>query len=69
MYISDTGLFVTQMFIDRPSAENEIYAKLLSDKLPANLGYLYENLVAQMIAAAGRELYIIPGKKGEYPLL
>ena len=57
MYISDTGLFVTLMFIDRPSAENEIYAKLLSDKLPANLGYLYENLVAQMITAAGRELY------------
>ena len=57
MYISDTGLFVTLMFIDRPSAENEVYAKLLSDKLPANLGYLYENLVAQMITAAGRELY------------
>ena len=57
MYVADTGLFVTLMFIDRPSTENEIYAKLLSDKLPANLGYLYENLVAQMIAAAGRELY------------
>ena len=37
--------------------ENDIYAKLLSDKLPANLGYLYENLVAQMITASGRELY------------
>ena len=57
LYISDTGLFVTLMFIDRPSAENEIYAKLLSDKLPANLGYLYENLVAQIITASGRELY------------
>lgn len=57
MYIADTGLFVTLMFIDRPSAENEIYAKLLSDKLPANLGYLYENAVAQMITAGGRELY------------
>ena len=34
-----------------------IYMKLLSDKLPANLGYLYENLVAQMIAADGRKLY------------
>ena len=45
------------MFIDRSVAENDIYAKLLSDKLPANLGYLYENLVAQMIAASGRELY------------
>lgn len=57
LYLSDTGLFVTLMFIDRPVAENKIYAKLLSDKLPANLGYLYENLVAQMIAASGRELY------------
>lgn len=57
LYLSDTGLFVTLMFIDRPVAENDIYAKLLSDKLPANLGYLYENLVAQMIAASGRELF------------
>lgn len=30
------------MFIDRPMTENDIYAKLLSNKLPANLGYLYE---------------------------
>lgn len=57
LYLADTGLFVTLMFIDRPSVQNEIYAKLLSDKLPVNLGYLYENLVAQMITAAGRELY------------
>ena len=57
LYIADTGLFVTLMFIDRPATENEIYAKLLSDKLPINLGYLYENLMAQMIAASGRELY------------
>ncbi len=57
LYLSDTGLFITLMFIDRPVTENDIYAKLLSDKLPANLGYLYENLVAQMIAASGRELY------------
>ena len=57
IYLADTGLFVTLMFIDRPSADNELYAKLLSDKLPANLGYLYENLVAQMINATGRELY------------
>ena len=57
LYLSDTGLFVTLMFIDRPEAENDVYAKLLSDKLPSNLGYLYENLVAQMIAATDRELF------------
>lgn len=57
IYLADTGLFITLMFIDRRNVENEIYAKLLSDKLPANLGYLYENAVAQAIAASGRELY------------
>ena len=57
LYLSDTGLFVTLMFMDRPVTENGVYAKLLSDKLPANLGYLYENLIAQMIAVSGRELY------------
>lgn len=57
LYLADTGLFVTLMFIDRPVTENDVYAKLLSDKLPANLGFLYENLVAQMISASGRELY------------
>lgn len=57
LYLSDIGLFVTLMFMDRPAAQNELYVKLLSNKLPANLGFLYENLVAQMINATGRELY------------
>ena len=57
LYLADTGLFVTLMFIDRPITDNTIYTKLLSDNLPANLGYLYENLVAQMIACKGHELY------------
>lgn len=57
LYLSDIGLFVSLVFIDRPETENIIYSKLLSDKLPSNLGYLYENLVAQMIASTGRELY------------
>lgn len=57
LYVADTGLFVTMMFMDRPSTENILYAKMLSDQLPANLGFLYENLVAQMIASTDRELY------------
>ena len=63
LYLSDTGLFITLMSIDRPVTENDIYAKLLSDKLPSNLGYLYENLMAQMIVASGRELYYHTWKK------
>lgn len=57
MYLCDTGLFTTLMFKDRDFTENEIYEKLLNDKLSANLGYLYENVVAQMLAAEGNELY------------
>lgn len=57
LYLSDTGLFVTLLLMDRPSVDNNIYAKLLSDKLPANLGYLYENLIAQILVSLDRELY------------
>lgn len=57
MFLSDTGLFVTLMFKDRDFTENEIYEKLLNDKLSINLGYLYENVVAQCLAAQGNELY------------
>ena len=57
LFLSDTGLFVTLMFKDKDFTENEIYEKLLSDKLSANLGYLYENVVAQCLTAGGSELF------------
>lgn len=57
LFLSDTGLFVTLMFKDKDFTENEIYQKLLNDKLSVNLGYLYENIVAQCLAANGNELF------------
>lgn len=57
IFMCDTGLFVTQMFRDREFTENVIYDKLLNDKLSGNLGYLYENIVAQTLAANGHGLY------------
>ena len=57
LFLGDTGLFVTLMFKDRDFTDNVIYEKLLNDKLPANLGYLYENAAAQMLTAAGNELF------------
>ena len=57
LFLSDTGLFVTLMFKDKNFTENEIYEKLLNDKLSVNLGYLYENIVAQCLAANGNELF------------
>ncbi|MBP5566417.1 MAG: ATP-binding protein [Bacteroidales bacterium] len=57
MFVGDTGLFVTLAFRDKEFTENIIYEKLLSDKLPANLGYLYENIVAQMLVSSGNKLF------------
>lgn len=57
LFLSDTGLFVTLMFKDKDFTENDIYQKVLSDKLSVNLGYLYENAVAQCIASNGDELF------------
>ncbi|MBD5323427.1 MAG: ATP-binding protein [Bacteroides sp.] len=57
MYLGDTGLFITLAFWDKSFTENIIYEKLLSDKLSADLGYVYENAVAQILKAAGHELY------------
>jgi hypothetical protein len=57
MFMADTGLFITLAFWDKKFTENIIYEKLLSDKLSADLGYVYENLVAQMLWANGHELY------------
>ena len=57
IFLADTGLFVTLAFKDRKFTENTIYERLLSDKLDANLGYLYENAVAQALKTKGEELY------------
>ena len=50
MFLADTGM-------DRDYTDNVIYRKLLSDKLPADLGYIFENVIAQMLKSAGNELF------------
>lgn len=57
LFLADTGLFVTLAFMDRDYTENVIYQKLLSDKLAVDLGYVYENAIAQMLKSAGNELF------------
>ena len=57
MFVGDTGLFITLAFWDKDATDNIIYQKLLSDKLSADLGYVYENVVAQMLKAGGNELF------------
>lgn len=65
LYLDDLQKFVTLCFWDKSYTENEIYDKLLSDKLNANLGYVYENLVAQMLASGGNRLFYYTFPKDE----
>ena len=65
VYLSDTGLFTTLLFNSVDKIHTKIYSKLLSDKLEANLGYLYENVAAQMIAASGNRLFYHTWKKDD----
>lgn len=57
LYLADTGLFVALAFKDADFTDNIVYGKLLSDKLPVNLGMVYENVVAQELTAHGRRLF------------
>ena len=68
MFVGDTGLFITLAFWDKDVTENIIYQKLLSDKLSANLGYVYENVVAQMLVSTGNRLFyhVWPTENGKH---
>ena len=52
-----------QAIWDKDYTVNVIYQKMLSDKLDANLGYVYENMVAQMLASAGNKLFYYTSQK------
>lgn len=65
IFCADTGLFVTLAFWDKDHTENIIYQKLLNDKLSTNLGYVYENVIAQILAASGNKLFYYTWPKDE----
>ena len=56
-YFCDTGLLISLAFSARGIVTNEIYQKLMFDKLEVDEGMLVENVVAQMLKAAGNELF------------
>ncbi|MCL2797164.1 MAG: DUF4143 domain-containing protein [Firmicutes bacterium] len=56
-YFGDTGLLVTQTFMDNEYTENDLYKSVLLDKLGINEGMLMENMVAQALRANGHKLY------------
>ena len=65
IFCADTGLFVTLAFWDKDYTKNVIYQKLLNDKLSTNLGYVYENMIAQMLATSGNKLFYYTWPKDE----
>ena len=56
-YMADTGLLATLAFSENDAASLDILWKVLTDKLEMNKGMLMENVVAQMLRAAGQELH------------
>lgn len=56
-YLFDTGLLLSMTFNEKAIVSEEIYKKILFDKLSFNEGMILENIVAQMLVANNRKLY------------
>lgn len=56
-YMADTGLLISHAFNERGLVEEQVYKKILFDKLEVNMGMVTENVVAQMLRAAGHKLF------------
>ncbi len=56
-YMADTGLLISHSFDEKAIQGEELYQKLILDKLEINEGMLVENIVAQMFVASGHSLY------------
>lgn len=57
LYMGDTGLLVTQIMKNRDETDEDLYKALIIDDLGINQGMILENMVAQMLRAAGHGLY------------
>lgn len=56
-YMADTGLLITHAFDENTNTKAELFKKMMLGKLEVNEGMIFENLVAQMLVAAGHRLY------------
>jgi predicted AAA+ superfamily ATPase len=56
-YMGDTGLLVSLAFSENELSEQQLYRAIMDGRLSLNEGMIYENMIAQMIAAKGRKLY------------
>ena len=56
VYSGDTGLLISKMFMTTPYLNNPLYKSVILDKLSIDEGFLFENIVAQILAAKGYSL-------------
>ena len=56
-YMMDTGLLITQTFLDGDYTENDLYKAVLFNKLNINEGMLMENAAAQILRTNGHKLF------------
>jgi predicted AAA+ superfamily ATPase len=56
-YMADTGLLISHAFDENTIVSEDIYKKILFDKLEVNLGMITENVVSQMLVSSGHKLY------------
>lgn len=56
-YMADTGLLISHTFDENGLVSEEVYKKILLDKLEVNMGMVMENMVAQMLTASGHKLF------------
>ena len=56
-YMADTGLLISHAFDENGIVSEEVYRKLLLDKLEVNMGMVMENIVSQMLISSGHKLY------------
>ena len=64
-YMADTGLLFSHAFDEKGHVPNEIYQKIIHEKLAINEGMLVENIVAQMLTASGHKLYFYSNSNRE----
>ena len=65
-YMADTGLLITQTFLDNPYTENDLYKAILFEKLNINEGMIMENITAQMLRRNGHKLYFFSRNDKEH---
>ena len=56
-YMADTGLLISHAFDTNEIVSEDLYRKILLDKLEMNSGMIIENIVAQMLRTAGHKLF------------